>query len=222
MKKIITILSALALCACAYAKTITELRTEFKAVDSGDWATKCAFFKANAADLGKAWDAYKGNIKPAWDDQAAIFLLAYISGKVDFNGSDWQLCCLHTATFVRGKLASEPTYYADLKTSNWTLDGNKMTQAQISAAAYVAGDFEYFKTAPQEAFVDLHWEADGSTYQWFATNILAMSDVAEAKKVCNTIEGALLLHDIHKAARAQISTLNKALTARLLDAKLLK
>ena len=58
MKKIISIKSALAIAAGAFAKNITELRTEFEVEYKKGWSETVAFMNANSADIKAAWDSY--------------------------------------------------------------------------------------------------------------------------------------------------------------------
>ena len=96
-----------------------------------------------------------------------------------------------------------------------------MTQPQISSAAYAAKDFSYFESAPVEAYSDFYWD-NGEVFRFFASNLLAMADVSKAKEICNKIETSLLLRGDKESTLKQVQGLSKALTARLLDAKLAK
>lgn len=223
MKKIISIISALAIAAGAFAKNITELRTEFEVEYKKGWSETVAFMNANSADIKAAWDSYKTTADAKKSDyilDRRIFSIAYCAGQ-ELTGSDWVLCCLHAETWARAKIADNPTFYDELKAGGWVVEGNKMTQSQISSAAYAAKDFSYFETAPVEAYSDFYWD-NGSIFRFFANNLLAMSDVSKAKEICNKIETSLLLRGDKESTLKQVQGLSKALTARLLDAKLAK
>lgn len=160
MKKIISIISALAIAAGAFAKNITELRTEFEVEYKKGWSETVAFMNANSADIKAAWDSYKTTADAKKSDyilDRRIFSIAYCAGQ-ELTGSDWVLCCLHAETWARAKIADNPTFYDELKAGGWVVEGNKMTQPQISSAAYAAKDFSYFETAPVEAYSDFYWD----------------------------------------------------------------
>ena len=223
MKKIISIISALAIAAGAFAKNINDLRSEFEVEYKKGWTETVAFMNANSADIKAAWDSYKTTAdakKSGYILDRFIFTIAYCAGQ-ELTGSDWVLCCLHAGTWARAKIADNPAFYDELKAGGWVVEGNKMTQSQISASAYAAKDFSYFETAPVEAYSDLYWD-DGSRFRFFAKNLLAMADVSKAKEICNKIETSLLLRGDKESALKQVQGLSKALTARLLDAKLAK
>lgn len=225
MKKILSVIIAFALGAYAHAKNIAELRAEFDAEYAKGWTETVAFANANSADIKEAWEAFKTTPdaqKAGWVPDRRIFGIAYCAG-LELAGDDWIMCCLHPETFVKGKLADNPTYYSELKSGGWTIGSNKMTQQQISQAAIAAKDFEYFATAPQESFANLYW-ANGMLFKFLAENMLSMSDAAKAKEICNRIETALILENksSNASALSQIQGLSKALTARMLDAKLSK
>lgn len=225
MKKILIVAAAFALGAAAHAKSIAELRSEFDAEYRKGWAETVAFVNAEADGIKGAWDEYKAAPaakKAEWDPDRRIFSIAYCAG-LGLEGSDWVLCCLHAETWARAKAADNPAFYGELKAGGWSVEGNKMTQGQISAAAIAAKDFSYFETAPGEAFAGLYW-GNGELFRFFAQNLLSMSDAAKAKEICNKIEAALILENKsgNAPALSQVQGLSKALTARLLDAKLSK
>ena len=223
MKKIISAISALAISAGTFAKGISELREEFETEYRKGWTQTVAFMNANSGDIKAAWDAFKTGAaaqKAAYTPDRRIFSIAYCAG-VGLEGPDWAMCCLHAETWARAKAADNPAFYDELKAGVWIVEGNKMTQPQISAAAYAAKDFSYFETAPAEAYDDFYWD-NGEVFKFLAGNLLAMADAGKAKEICNKIEMSLLLQGDKESALKQVQGLSKALTARMLDAKLAK
>ena len=223
MKKIIIAITACFFCLAANAKSLEELNAEFKSADSVGWEAIVEFTQSNGDDIKAAWETYKSSDaakKPEYDKQRHMFSMAYHIG-LKLTGSDWVLCCLHSATFIKEKDAQDPTYYANLKSGGWVIEGNKLKLSQQGTIAYAMKDFSYFLTAPSEAFSDLYWK-DGEVFKFFATNLLALDNPSDAKSICNKIEGVLLLQEQNAKALTQIQALQKALTARILDAKLVK
>lgn len=226
MKSInISILSILFLCfmGISYAKTVEDLISEFDDAYAKDWASTKAWCDANDADLKTSFNTCKEKAVITGDDYnktKRMFSIAYVAG-VQFEASDWILCKLHTETFVRQKLADDPTFYTNLKINKFKLGDNQLSQRQISNAAIAAKDFSYFETATIDAFKNLYWE-NGDLFEFLAKNILEMNDVVKAKEVCNKIETALILENNVKnsVTLSRVQSLSKALTARMLDAKL--
>lgn len=214
---------AFAAFAGAHAKNAAELQSEFDVEYKKGWTETLAFFEGNAADIKAAWEEYKKTPaagKAEYDAERRMFSIAYCAN-LELSGSDWILCCLHAETFVKNRLADDPSFYSELKAGGWKIGANKMTQSQISGAAYAAKDFEYFSEAPIEAFADFYW-ANGEAFRFFAQNLLGMSDAEKAKSVCDKIETALILSGKDASALRQIQGMSKALTARILSAKILK
>lgn len=226
MKSInISILSILFLCfmGISYAKTLEDLVSEFHDAYAKDWASAKAWCDENDADLKTSFNVCKDKDVITGDEYnktKGMFTIAYIMG-VQFEASDWILCKLHAWTFVRQKLADDPTFYTDLKINKFKLGDKQLSQTQISNAAIAAKDFSYFETATIDAFKDLYWE-DGTLFTFLATNILGMNDIVKAKEICNKMEAALILDNNAKnsATLSRVQSLSKALTARMLDAKL--
>ena len=223
MKKIIIAITACFLCLAANAKSLEELNAEFKTAYATSWEDTVKFTQSNGDDIKAAWETYKSSDeakKQVYDDSRKMFSISYCAG-LKLTGSDWILCCLHPETFIKEKDAQDPTYYANLKSGGWTIEGNKLEISQQGRIAYAMKDFSYFLTAPSEAFSDFYW-GNGDTFKFFANNLLALENPSDAKAICNKIEGVLLLQEKNAKALTQIQALQKALTARMLDSKLIK
>lgn len=223
MKKIIIAITACFVCLAANAKSLEELTAEFRTAFTTSWEDTVKFTQSNGDDIKAAWETYKSSDeakKQVYDASREMFCITYCAG-LKLTGPDWTLCCLHPGTFIKEKDAEDPTYYANLKSGGWVIDGNKVELPQQGNIAYEMKDFSYFQTAPSEAFSDLYW-GNGDVYKFFASNLLAMENPSDAKSICNKIEGVLLLQEKNAKALTQIQALQKALTARILDAKLIK
>lgn len=223
MKKIIIAITACFVCLAVNAKSFEELNAEFRTAYATSWEDTVKFVQSNGDDIKAAWETYKSSDaakKPGYDKQRHMFSMSYNAG-LKLTGSDWILYCLHPETFIRQKDAQDPTYYANLKSGGWILEGNKLEISQQGRIAYAMKDFSYFLTAPSEAFSDLYW-GNGGAFKFLASNLLALDNPSEAKAICNKIEGVLLLQEKNAKALTQIQALQKALTARILDSKLIK
>lgn len=223
MKKIIIAITACFICLAANAKSLEELTAEFRTAHATSWEDTVKFTQSNGDDIKAAWEIYKSSDaakKQVYDAPREMFCISYCAG-LKLTGSDWILCCLHPETFIKEKDAQDPTFYANLKSGGWILEGNKLKISQQGMLAYAMKDFSYFMTAPSEAFSDLYWE-NGEAFKFFATNLLALDNPSDAKVICNKIEGVLLLQEKKAKALTQIQALQKALTSRILDSKLTK
>ena len=223
MKKIIIAITACFVCLAANAKSLEELNAEFKTAYATGWEDTVKFTQSNGDDIKSAWETYKSSDeakKQVYDESRKMFSISYCAG-LKLTGSDWILCCLHPETFIKEKDAQDPTYYANLKSGGWVIEGNKLGISPQGRIAFAMKDFSYFLTAPSEAFSDFYW-GNGDTFKFFANNLLALENPSDAKVICNKIEGVLLLQEKNAKALTQIQALQKALTARILDAKLIK
>lgn len=223
MKKIIIAITACFVCLAANAKSLEELTAEFRTAYATSWEDTVKFVQSNDDEIKAAWETYKSSDeakKQVYDASREMFSISYCAG-VKLTGSDWTLFCLNSAAFIMDKDAQDPTFYANLKSGGWILEGNKLKIAQQGVIALTMKDFSYFMTAPSEAFSNLYWE-NGYAFKFFANNLLALENPSEAKVICNKIEGVLLLQEKNAKALTQIQALQKALTARILDAKLIK
>lgn len=223
MKKIIIAITACFVCLAANAKSLEELTAEFRTAYATSWEDTVKFVQSNDDEIKAAWETYKSSDeakKQVYDESRKMFSISYCVG-LKLTGSDWILCCLHPETFIKEKDAQDPTYYANLKSGGWTIEGNKLEISQQGRIAHAMKDISYFLTAPSEAFSDFYW-GNGDVFKFFASNLLALDDPSEAKSICNKIEGVLFLQEKDAKALTQIQALQKVLTSRILDSKLIK
>lgn len=223
MKKLIIAITACFVCLAANAKSLEELNAEFKTAYATSWEDTVKFVQSNGDDIKAAWETYKSSDdakNPGYVKSREMFSISYCAG-LKFTGSDWILCCLHPETFIKEKDAQDPTYYANLKSGGWVVEGTKLEPVRQGQLALTMKDFSYFLTAPSEAYEDLYW-GNGNTFKFFANNLLAMENPSDAKVICNKLEGVLLLQERNATALKQIQSLQKALTSRILDSKLIK
>lgn len=223
IKKLITITAALAIGAGAYAKTLSELSGELKLLN--DWDTKVAWANANAADIEAAFPEVKkliaanGNANSA---EKGVCGLAYLAGACTFpQATDWELCCLHSGKFVELKTQSNPTFYSELKAGGWKIGDKQLSTGQKVNMAYTMKDFDFFvENNSPEVFETMY--IDRWVSMWLTKNLLAMSDTAKAKSICNNIVAALIVRDNADAQLKTLQNVGKELTARALDNKIIK
>lgn len=223
IKKLITITAALVIGAGAFAKTLPELAGELKLLK--DWDTKVAWANANAADIEAVFPEVKKLIAAngnAYSAEKGVCALAYLSGACTFPAAtDWELCCLHAGRFIELKSQSDPTYYAEIKANGWKVGDNQLSPSQKTQTAYVMKDFDFFiENNSTEVFEAMY--IDRWVSMWLAKNLLAMSDTAKAKSICNNIVAALIVRDNADEQLKTLQNVGKELTARALDAKIIK
>lgn len=223
IKKLITITAALVIGAGAYAKTLSELSGELKLLK--DWDTKVAWANANAADIEATFGEVKkliaanGNAPSA---EKGVCGFAYLAGACTFpQATDWELCCLHSGKFIEVKSQSDPTYYAELKSNGWKIGDKQLSTAQKVNMAYTMKDFDFFiENNSPEVFEVMY--IDRWVSMWLTKNLLAMSDTAKAKSICNNIVAALIVRDNADEQLKTMQNVGKELTARALDNKIIK
>lgn len=223
IKKLITITAALVIGAGAFAKTLPELAGELKLLK--DWESKVAWATANAADIEAVFPEVKklpemqtGNYSPEKD----VCGLAYLAGVCTFpQATNWELCGLHSGKFIEVKSQSDPTFYADLKAGGWKIGNKQLSAGQKVAMAYTIKDFDYFvENNSPEVFEVMY--IDRWVAKWLAKNLLSMGDAAKAKSICNNIVAVLIVRDNADEQLKTMQNCGKELTARALDAKIIK
>ena len=223
IKKLITITAALVIGAGAFAKTLSELSGELKLLK--DWDTKVAWANANAADIEATFGEVKTLIAAngnAYSAEKEVCGFAYLAGACTVPAAtDWELCCLHSGKFIEVKSQSDPTFYADLKAGGWKIGNKQLSAGQKVAMAYTIKDFDYFvENNSPEVFEVMY--IDRWVAKWLAKNLLSMGDAAKAKSICNNIVAVLIVRDNADEQLKTMQNCGKELTARALDAKIIK
>lgn len=128
---------------------------------------------------------------------------------------------MHSGKFIEVKSQSDPTYYAELKTNGWKVGDKQLSTGQKVNMAYTMKDFDFFvENNSPEVFEVMY--IDRWVSMWLTKNLLAMSDTAKAKSICNNIVAALIVRDNADAQLKTLQNVGKELTARALDAKIIK
>ena len=223
IKKLITITAALAIGAGAYAKTLSELSGELKALKG--WETRVAWANTNAAEIEAVFPEYKTlpeSQTDGWTVEKDVCGYAYLAGACTFpQATDWELCCLHSGKFVELKTQSDPTFYSELKAGGWKIGGKQITMRQKVSMAYTMRDFDFFVENNQPEVFEVMY-IDGAVSKWLAKKLLSMTDTAKAKTICNNIVAALIVRDNADNYLKTMQNCGKELTARALDNKIIK
>lgn len=128
---------------------------------------------------------------------------------------------MHSGKFIELKSQSDPTYYAELKSNGWKIGDKQLSTAQKVNMAYAIKDFDFFvENNSPEVFEVMY--IDRWVSMWLTKNLLAMSDTAKAKSICNNIVAVLIVRDNADEQLKTMQNCGKELTARALDNKIIK
>ena len=238
MKKIIVSIMALALGVGAMAKTVDELVSETqKLMASGVAIYNAAeeVYQANQADVAEFYSTWKtseffafGNTeevnkkleKMSKADREAIAIKNQLCARYVIANSAYEDCyrgALTNCTYRACKyfFAKNSNFYQSLKSEGFVVDGKKLGMYQIAEIALFAEDYEQ-----TVEFVSVYRNA--SYYKNVLKALVRLNDVELAKRICTEIENHYLEtgqaeHENYKTA----SVLNRALTSRIAEAKLL-
>ncbi len=228
MKKIITLILALAFGVCAYAKTTDELVSEFNVLNN--WSERVAFVNDNLADVQTAWADFKGSQlstfeysaeydkltktqKAELQEKRMLFRYLYVVKKETIDATDAQKLALSCQIFAR----NNPQKYDEIKKANWVFNGKSLLPY---VAIYMAGelhDGEALYTL-KSSFKDLGKSTLDSLVKSVMQALLSWDDAEKAKEVCNAYETEMILKGCANVDKIQLAS--KALTARIVDRKI--
>ena len=238
MKKIILSIMALALGVGAMAKTVDELVSETqKLMASGVAIYNAAeeVYQANQADVAEFYSTWKTNEfftggntpevnakleKITKADRESIAIKNQLAARYVIANAAYDDCyrgALTNCTYRACKYFMErnSNFYQGLKSTDFVVDGKKLGMYQIAEIALLAEDYEQ-----TVAFVSSYKNA--SYYRNVLKALVRLKDAELAKRICTEIENHYLEtgqteHENYKTATA----LNRALTSRIAEAKLL-
>ena len=233
MKKIASIILALAVSAGAFAKTFDAVLAEYSAipVSASDWNERTAFVKANEADIAPAFAAWAqtdcakyslsetqnagltAEQKTAEIAKRGLFAYYYANFGDGLNVPDRV-----AAVLVPHRYGKDAAKYAAAKAAAWKIGGTELAKEEIVAMAVAADDealITNFSIAEARRNIRPYINA-------MSKILLSMPDLAAAKTKCNEIEAYLILNNPTSDLLSKIQAVNRALTARLIDAKLTK
>ncbi len=237
MKKIITIITAFALCFTAFAKDINTLTTEYTAIVAGKAFSETqevtkAYVEENKADLIEAFDTWKTSdyankmfasdaYKKASADarktmriQTAMFARLYDYYHASMNAND--TCVIYLCS---NSIRFYPELYQRAKDCDWTYNGHRILEGNIVAVVRYFRDVEYLLTLPMPK------SSQGGMMNYcklILPHLLQMENVSEAKTSCDEIENWLLVNVPESEQLKQASAIGRKLTARIAEQKLLK
>lgn len=229
MKKLlISLLSFVAL--TSFAKTADELVAEYlsKTSNLSDFAVARVIVNTNEADLPQAisvWangDAGKFDAEDKRSEQSKKYVQAarLLAGQY-LKWSKPELikelplifACESASTIVlKVYEVDNPTLYSELKAKNFTLDGVKLRNHAIINLACLSGDFDYVMSLPLQETIH------NNSFRAILVKHLLKMPVAEAKAKVVEIENWYIERD--REIPANIKSVSKVLTSRLVDAKL--
>jgi len=236
MKKIIISILALACGVCAYAKTLDEMLAEIPAYqnDASTRAARLAYMEENKADILREFDAWKvKDIAKFYPNAAANKSLteaqrieadklrAFFCGFYWIYGAELDVpdnTAIRMAIGQFCKLGGAEKY-AKIKADGFKLDGVDISAGSRLILAAYNNDVEYiFANA---ALLD-QLDKGGLSYlvPFLKKILLSASDLDKAKAFCNAYERAMLLKNCSDTEA--IKNINKYLTERILDAKIVK
>lgn len=231
MKKALTILLSTAFAFCAFAKTADELVAEYwsKATGLNEYPIAKAIVDNNKADVKNAlsvWangDAGKFDKENKRDEQskknvqaARLIAGSYLVRNLDgAKGLPTLFLCEVVSSRVVEIFSSEnPTFYHELKSADFKIDGVRLRPNAICNIALSAGDVQYAMSMPLNDVVG------NLNFQRVLINELLKMPVADAKAKVVEIENWYILRG--REIPNNIKAISKVLTSRLVDEKLRK
>lgn len=238
MKKIIITIIACAFGVCAFAKTQSELVSEYNTIKANDERTlidaQRKFTADNKADLLNLFNSWKATddaklssnevVEKYKSDGDAykqahalreIFARMYDLYYSEMEASDLVLCRLSSGYLKNVKSQS---WYDGIKSAGFVVEGVKLGAGERLILAHQFGDKEYLLNIP----VSEGMLSSPTVYLAFILpKLVRMEDVSAAKEKCNEIESILIERGQLGAELTRVQTVSKALTARLVDAKIL-
>ena len=224
MKRLITTILAGVLAISAFAKTQSELISEFRVLPNDlkvrqDWATE------NKADILAVWESWKTSAAAKSDDGLSGSALAdnrtlrWIFGKLcDNHYAEMQP--MSDIAFIRiGCWQVVPkkgaVWYAQLKAADFVVDGVALDDWGKCVLSNWFADDETMMSLPAAVCI-----RNAAYPKIVAKSLLSMSDVSQAKAKINEIKQAYILAGLDVPPTVQ--AVSKELTSRLLDSKLTK
>ena len=114
-------------------------------------------------------------------------------------------------------LEDNPTFYEELKSTKFVVDGIELPAYSRLNLAKGAGDTEYIKSAPVKDGMD----APDIYLEVLLDSLLESNDIIAAKNKCREIENFLLKRQSYSSEHLlRVQAVNKALTSRLVDEKI--
>ena len=239
MKNIIISILAATLGVSAFAKTSSELAAEYnalKAEGSTQWEAGGKVYGDNAKDIPALFEEWKGTnsakftpteepnkgMTKAQKDESlalrAIFAQYLVANPNQIAKTPVRTACLAVSSRCVAAMAeSNPTFYDELKSAKFVVDGIELPAYSRLNLAKGAGDTEYIKSVSV---------ADGmcapDAYLGVVIDLLLKSnDISAAKDKCRELENYLLKKQAYSSEHlSRVQAVNKALTSRLVDAKI--
>ena len=235
MKKLMVSIIAIALGAAAFAKTDDEILSEFVSLEN-NWVVQTAWAKANIEDLKTSWAAFKTTPfallpsdgryitafnaldsanKKAVENKKSMYSYLYAQIGESFDATDVLKLSINAPRFCR----NNPDKFAAIKKAGWIIDGVEISPSLRIHIGIVIEDYDVVYDN-REAFSRFNKDSLDALVPQIRRALLSMSDASKAKEICNAFENAMLVRDC--ANTDKIQSVGKALTSRIVDAKISK
>lgn len=243
MKKIL-IISTL-ICAfglCVMGKTQSEIISDYNAnIASGLswWASAKKTYEQNSSDIATLfaqWKQLESSKFGYWEkgfekfnfsdedkkNQAVlrgIFSIYLAENPAEVKNTPKRVAITTSPeTYLSNVTTDNPNEYTELKAADFVLDGVKLPMYAILNLAASAGDKQYFESVSVVEGMD----AEEIYLKNIVPILLESSDILAAKSKANEIENILIKKGKSETASGvMIRAVNKALTSRLVDSKIM-
>lgn len=244
MKKIL-IISTL-ICAfglCVMGKTQSEIISEYNAsLASGlsSWASAKKTYDQNSSDIAALfaqWKQLESSKFGHWEkgfekfnfsdedkkNQATLRIIfaIYLAENPEEIKNTPKRVAITTFpdNYLSSVMTDNPNEYTEIKAADFVLDGVKLPMYAILNLAASAGDKQYFESVSVLEGMD----AEEIYLKNIIPILLESSDILAAKSKANEIENILIKKGkAETAAGVMIRAVNKALTSRLVDSKIIE
>lgn len=214
MKKLLVSILALTLGVCAYAKKLDQLTVEFSVLK--DKSARVSYVNENLSDIKNAYqDWVDGGRKTK---ERRVFLVSYYLTDAFDNLSDYEQACLAPRKLFRVRTAEDPTWYEDVKSGGFVLNGQKLADWQIFSLSTFARDIA--TTEKVIARCDISVLTSEENFASAVKVILQMTDVELAKKKLIELQTAIALRNPQDARLDTLKTYLRIVREKCIDVKL--
>ena len=214
MKKlIITTIAVLAVYASSFAKDFKQLTAEFSALK--DRASRVAYVQENINDIEKAYPVWVENGRRTIE--RGMFAVAYYYSNIFSKCTDYELASISSKKLCRDKLATNSSWYEDVKADGYKLNDHKLEDCQIYALAEVARDYETMETIIARNNVDL---IIGGNFKSAVRVLLQAKDAEMAKEKLTQLQTAIAIRNSLDVRLETIKTYLRIVREKCLDEKL--
>lgn len=237
MKKSILIILACVIGICAFAKTESELTTEYNAIAAADetalFAAQRKFADDNSKELLALFEAWKSTDEaklnyagleqkyksdPVMLKQRhtlrMIFAKLYDLYYAQMDASDLVLCRLGSGYVKNVKPNS---WYENIKSAGFVVEGAELNGYERCFLAHQFGDEEFLKAVP----VSVGMQFKEKYLDVVLLGLIQAQDALAAKQKCNEIENWLINNKEFGGRLTHVQAVGRVLTARVAESKII-